>query len=218
MCMCSVHFCGQLAPTSHAYEWLMGTIYVTGNDLSHKSCHSWPALLHLLWRDHGGMSLSTETFDPYLVPRWAWQEVKGEAAMAVNWGWLHICADCGAQGEATNVWCGCGCEEVVLLCLHRKWGEFLCGWCCGIAVKELCAFWPCGSCVFFVGSFVGFLWPVIMHLIGNRGPWGTGWCCCGAPPFRLSFRSFLLALTATPLWHRWAWLDNMNLTDAFDVV
>ena len=25
-------------------------------------------------------------------------------------------------------------------------------------MKELCAFWPCGSCVVFVGLLVGFLW------------------------------------------------------------
>ena len=29
-----------------------------------------------------------------------------------------------------------------------------------MAVKELCVFWRRGSCVVFVGLFVGFQWPV----------------------------------------------------------
>ena len=40
------------------------------------------------------------------------------------------------------------------------------------AVNELCAFWPCGSCVIFVGLFVGFRWTSVanQHLVGNGGP------------------------------------------------
>ena len=50
----------------------------------------------------------------------------------------------------------------------------------------------CESCVVFVGLLVGFRWTsggllvASKHLIENRGPSGTGWCCygCGlAPPF-----------------------------------
>ena len=38
-------------------------------------------------------------------------------------------------------------------------------------VKELCAFWPCGSCVVLVGYVCGD--PVAsQHFVGTKGPWG----------------------------------------------
>ena len=73
-------------------------------------------------------------------------------------------------------------------------------WCCSAhtgnevslcgrtAVKELCAFWPCGSCVVFVGLFVGFRCGC---------PWEAGWCCC-LPSSHIKW-----TLPATPLWHRY---------------
>ena len=54
--------------------------------------------------DRFACPLSSVTSDPFLVPWWAWQEVKGEA-MAVNEPDLHQCdcADCRAGGKAMKV-------------------------------------------------------------------------------------------------------------------
>ena len=45
----------------------------------------------------------------------------------------------------------------------------MCGGCGRTAVKELCAFWPCESCVVFVGLFVasGGLPAASRHLFEN---------------------------------------------------
>ena len=71
---------------------------------------------------------------------------------------IPVCL-CGlwAGGKVMKVWSGCGCEVVVLLHPHRKWGKLLCGRCGRTAVKELHAFWPVEA-VWFL--FVGFWWPV----------------------------------------------------------
>ena len=121
----------------------------------------------------------------------------GDVSGGQTWGHGHTC---GARGKATKVWSGCGCEEVLLLRPHRKWGKLLCG---------RRAFWSCVSCVVFAGLWASSSCQSTLRWKG--GPWGTGWCCCGcgqAPPSRSSFQSFdnikrtLLALAATPLWHR----------------
>ena len=123
--------------------------------------------------------------------------------MPINeWGIVCRCdrEDRMTERKLTMVWSGCGFDYVVVLPRpHRKWGEFLCGGCGRTALKDLCAFWPWGSCVLW-------LWTSGE----NGGPWGTGWCCFGrglVPPFRLGFRSIenikwtLPALAATPLRH-----------------
>ena len=82
------------------------------------------------------------TFDLHLVLVGVWHGVKGEA-MADQCN----CAESRTRGKAMS---RCGCEEVVLLRSYRKLGKLLCGQ-CGETVVKKCAFWPCGSCVVFVG-------------------------------------------------------------------
>ena len=58
------------------------------------------------------------------------------------------------------------------------------------AMKELCAFWPCGSCVVFLGLFVvDFRWPV-NTLLEMGVPEAQGGAVVGVVRLLPSFRSF----------------------------
>ncbi len=90
---------------------------------------------------------------------------------------------------------GCGCDGVVLLRPHKKWGKLLCGWCGS-------AFWPRGSCVVQVGLLVGFRWTS-----GGQSILVWEW-------WSLRHRVMLLATLA----FKRAWSYNIHVTDVFDVV
>ena len=114
-------------------------------------------------------------------------------------------------GMASTVW-----RVYEKLLIMWRWtcaGSGLCG--CGwddvidVIVCLLLALWTSGGQSKFLGEW---------------GPWGTGWCCCGcvlAPPFRPSFRLIkwtLPALAATAEVIEWKWLVIFYLMDVFHVV
>ena len=52
---------------------------------------------------------------------WAWQEIKGGAIPINEAAYPGAIEDCRAGWEATMIWSGYGCDEVVLLHPRRKW-------------------------------------------------------------------------------------------------
>ena len=70
------------------------------------------------------VSVSPSLCDLWLVPH---------AYMVVNE------AECTSRIGARRI--GCDCDEVVLLYTPWQWGALSCGYCSGIALTALCAFW-----------------------------------------------------------------------------
>ena len=67
---------------------------------------------------------------------------------------MYTSGDCGKGNGVVRKWC----------CSAHTRNE-VCGSCDRTAVKELCAFWSCGSSVVFVRLFIGFQW-----IVGSGGP------------------------------------------------